>query len=166
MVKHVMQEEVRSRKRTHLKDFGYIGRYRYFITICTFDKQALFCKSDAVDQNIKLLIELGKKYSFTIWAYCFMPDHLHLLLDGVDDNSNLRKFISMFKQKTGFWHKKSFGGRLWQANYYEHVLRRQEDLKEVAHYIFANPVRKNLVDDYKQYPFSGSSEFDFNEANF
>ena len=49
---------------------------------------------------------------------------------------------------------------LWQINYYEHVLRKAEDTKGVAYYIFNNPVRKGLVEDFKDYAFLGSFEFD------
>ena len=44
--------------------------------------------------------------------------------------------------------------------YYEHVLRREEDTMNVARYIFNNPVRKELVDDFRKYKSLGSFEFD------
>ena len=52
---------------------------------------------------------------------------------------------------------------LWQINYYEHVLRKEEDTKGVARYIFSNPMRKGLVEDFKDYTFLGSFEFDVME---
>ncbi len=45
---------------------------------------------------------------------------------------------------------------VWQINYYEHVLRKSEDTIVVARYIFHNPVRKGLVDDYRDYKYLGS----------
>jgi putative transposase len=156
-----MQEEIQFKKRIHLKDFDYTGYYRYFITICTLEKQAIFVNKSVVDPIIDFLKRLSNDYNFIVWAYCFMPDHLHLLLEGTDSSSNLKKFIAMFKQKTAFWYKQNYRARLWQINYYEHVLRRKEDTKEIAYYIFTNPVRAKLVDDYRDYPYSGSFEFDF-----
>jgi REP element-mobilizing transposase RayT len=32
-----------------------------------------------------------------------------------------------------------FPGRLWQRNYYEHVIRDDEDLNKIREYIFTNP---------------------------
>ena len=89
-----------------------------------------------------------------------MPDHLHLLLEGDNVNSDLKKFISSYKQLSSFYYKANKGKQLWQTNYYDHVLRREEDNIKVAYYIFNNPVRKRLVDDFKQYKFIGSFEFD------
>jgi REP element-mobilizing transposase RayT len=93
-----------------------------------------------------------------------MPDHLHLLIEGKDDNSDSRRFISSYKQSTGFYYKKKTGQPLWQVNYYEHVLRREEDTMSVARYILNNPVRKELVDDFRKYKSLGSFEFDTSAA--
>lgn len=107
-------------------------------------------------QTLKVLSE---KYNFEIYAYCFMPDHIHLLIEGKKPDSGMRRFISMFKQKTGFEFKKEFKKDLWQINYYEHVLRKEEDTSEVVKYIFGNPVRRNIVDNYEKYPYLGSFVF-------
>ncbi len=50
--------------------------------------------------------------------------------------------------------------QLWEANYYEHVLRNDEATRAVARYIVQNPVRKGIVEDYSKYPYSGSFEFE------
>jgi hypothetical protein len=47
-------------------------------------------------------------------------------------------------------------GRLWQPQYYDHVLRDEEDTLRVARYIIVNPVRAGLVTSPRDYPFSGS----------
>jgi hypothetical protein len=49
--------------------------------------------------------------------------------------------------------------RRWQKGYYEHVLRDDEDSKEVAFYIIANPVRAGLARSPDEYPFSGSDSW-------
>jgi len=89
-----------------------------------------------------------------------MPDHLHLLIEGKDNSSDKRGFISSYKQSTSFYYKKKTGLSLWQVNYYEHVLRRGEDTTNVARYIFNNPVRKGLVDNFKKYKSLGFFGFD------
>jgi len=148
------------KKRTRLKEFNYKGLYRYFITICTFNKEQIFKDNPSiVTWLIDILREQSRTFRFKIWAYCFMPDHIHLLLEGDDVNSDLRKFISSFKQLSSFYYKARAGKQLWQINYHDHVLRREEDNINVAYYIFNNPVRKGIVDDFKQYKYIGSFEF-------
>jgi REP element-mobilizing transposase RayT len=36
-----------------------------------------------------------------------------------------------------------FNGKFWQRNYYEHIIRNEEELAEVREYILNNPARWN-----------------------
>jgi putative transposase len=142
-------------KRPRLKDFDYIGTYAYFITIRTKDCRPYFKKSEVVNGLRNLLLEAAKAERFDLLAYCFMPDHLHLLVMGQDDRSNAQKFVSLFKQKSGYWFKKNYNKNLWHISYYDHILRKEENIQGVALYILENPVRKGLASDFGEYPFSG-----------
>lgn len=148
------------KKRVRLKDFNYKGFFRYFVTICTYNKEWVFKNDLLIEWLTDILREKSNSFGFKVWAYCFMPDHLHLLIEGKDTNSDMKRFISSYKQSTGFSYKKKTGSPLWQINYYEHVLRREEDTIDVARYIFNNPVRRRLVEDFRKYNFLGSFEFD------
>lgn len=108
-------------KRTRLKHFDYIGRRRYFITICTHKKQVLFNRSETVENCIRLLDEKSKAMGFKVWAYCFMPDHLHLLLEGLNSNSSLKQFVTGFKQSTGYHYRKAFKHAAATANNHQKV---------------------------------------------
>jgi len=44
---------------------------------------------------------------------------------------------------------------LWQRYFYDHVLRNEEDLKNVALYVLENPVRKGMVENWQDYPYCG-----------
>ncbi len=48
--------------------------------------------------------------------------------------------------------------KLWQKSFYDHVIRKEEDLNSIAGYIFNNPVRKELVENYEDYPFLGPKD--------
>lgn len=147
-------------KRIRLKEFNYLGTYRYFVTICCERKTELFKNSKIVEICVRILEETAKKEQFRIWAYCFMPDHLHMLAEGANDKSNFRRFISVLKQKTGYILWTQMKTKLWQENYYEHILRKEEDTLTVVKYILNNPVRKGILRRYNEYPYSGSFELD------
>lgn len=150
------------RKRNRVKYFDYTGSFAYFITICTYEKQAYFNNVDIVNSLLNILKQETDKFDFSAYAYCFMPDHLHLLLVG-SEGSDLVKFLKAFKQKTGYYFKGRFGKPLWQKSFYDHVLRKRESINDVAGYIFENPIRKKIVDDFRKYPYSGSFVIDVNE---
>ncbi len=149
-------------KRPRLKDFPYKGSYAYFVTISTGKKSSYFKEPEAVSLITAILREDANRYKFLVYAYCFMPDHLHLLLVGGAD-SHLGRFIKVFKHRSGFQFKQRYGINLWQPSYYDHVLRKEESLKDVARYIFENPVRAGLVKNFRNYPFLGSMVYGIND---
>ena len=107
-----------------------------------------------VDDCVRHLGISAGKYGFTICAYCVMPDHLRLLLTG-DEWSSLPDFMRHFKQLTGYAYSRATGGKLWQTSYWDHVLRAEEDIEDVARYVWGNPVRAGIAADYRSYAGSG-----------
>jgi putative transposase len=147
-------------KPQRLKDFPYLGYHRYFITIRSYGFKYHFVNGEVVAKLIEILKSTAMQEGFSVWAYCFMPDHVHLLIEGKNINANMKDFVALFKQTSGYWFKGIHGVRLWGVNYYEHVLRNDEATRAVARYIIQNPVRKGLVDDFGSYPYSGSLELE------
>lgn len=48
----------------------------------------------------------------------------------------------------------------WQRNFFDHLLRTKEDLAAHVRYVAENPVRKQLVAEWQEYPYTGSIGFD------
>ena len=88
-----------------------------------------------------------------------MPDHVHLLVEGVRATSDGRRFIAGAKQLSGFHFRRTFGEPLWQRYGYERVLRSDEQTLSVARYILDNPLRAGLVASVRDYPFIGSEVY-------
>jgi putative transposase len=85
-----------------------------------------------------------------------MPDHVHLLVEAEIVTSDLVSFVAKWKQATGYLFRQELPQRLWQRRFYDHVLLQAKDSDAVAWYIWMNPVRKGIVSEPQQYPFSGS----------
>jgi REP element-mobilizing transposase RayT len=94
-----------------------------------------------------------------------MPDHLHLLIEGTSEDSDLLAFVHVMKQRTAYEYRRSRGATLWQKGYYEHVVRDDEATLDIARYVLANPVRAGLVAEPRDYPFSGSLVFSREQLN-
>jgi REP element-mobilizing transposase RayT len=73
---------------------------------------------------------------------------------------DLVEFVRRFKGRSTrvFWQHGG-KGKLWQRGFYDHILRAEEGLPEVARYILANPVRAGLAQDFRTYFGSGSFVF-------
>jgi putative transposase len=145
-----------------LPGYDYCGPNIYFVTCTTHLRKPIFLNKRTVDTVIPVINDVSERMGFDILVFCFMPDHLHLLLGG-QQNSDLRGHVKAFKQASAYSFKREFNETLWQRSYYEHVLRREETVEDIARYILNNPVRAGLVEDFRQYPYSGSSLFDIQE---
>jgi REP element-mobilizing transposase RayT len=77
-------------------------------------------------------------------------------LRGNSADSDVRQAVIVFKQSSGFWLKQHRPDVHWQKDFYDHIIRRDEDLGAQIRYIAANPVRKGLVNDWQEYPHTGA----------
>lgn len=133
------------------------GRYSkpqhmYHVTICT-EKRApwfnnLFCGRVLVQQ----MMNLHNQDHVTSMAWVIMPDHLHWLFQ-LNNNLSLSDVMKNLKAKSAIkinqmLHRK---GVFWQKGFYDHALRKEEDIKKIARYIVANPLRAGLVGDIGNY---------------
>jgi len=135
----------------------YSGCAAYFVTVAVWQRRPAFTTQEIVDPCVSMLRTSADEHGMEVLAYCYMPDHVHLLL-AAGENADLPVFMRTFKQRTGYYCKKTLGwdGPFWQRSYYDHVLRREERLESVAAYTWGNPVRVGLVEDIVDCPFSGS----------
>jgi len=139
-----------------IPNYPYFGVQRYFITCCARDRVEHFTDAAVVALVVDAFLETAEEHAMTIVVYCVMPDHLHLLVDGDHDGSDLKAFMKLAKQRAGFRFKQRYGRRLWQDGYYDHILRDEEKTEEVVFYIIANPIRKHIVENVLDYPYWGS----------
>jgi putative transposase len=145
------------KERPRLRSFDYIGSYRYFLTFCTAKRHRAFIASSVVDATFDQILRASDENQFQIPAYCFMPDHLHLLAEGMSAEADLRRFAKAAKQYSGFEYKRAHGKKLWQPSYHDRVLRADDDTWSVARYILENPLSDGLVERADDYPFLGSA---------
>jgi putative transposase len=140
-----------------LPDFDYRGRHGYFATINTADRQRELV-GDFAETCVDTLLDSAAQSSFEVMAYCLMPDHVHVLVHGTMADADLVRYVKLFKQLTGFAFKKRTGRQLWHRSFHDHVLRGEEDVDDIAAYIWHNPVRAGLVVSAVEYAYSGPSE--------
>lgn len=96
-----------------------------------------------------------KRYSVKVYAYCLMPNHVHLLLQ--TSEVPLAKFMQGLQQSYTQRFNRAHGkvGHLFQGRYKAIVCERDEYLVTLIRYIHLNPVRARLVVDPEAYPYSG-----------
>ncbi|MBI4166649.1 MAG: transposase [Acidobacteria bacterium] len=149
------------RKNIRLPRTAYIGQQWYFLTTCTQERAPFLSDRGHIQELLTSLKDGAAAQRFAIQAYCFMPNHLHLLASGESDTSDCMAFINLFKPTSGFVFKQRTGQRLWQHKSYDHILRPGDSWQAVAWYIWMNPVRQSLCPRPEDWPYSGSETVDW-----
>ena len=83
-----------------------------------------------------------------------MPDHLHFIVYLISKGKNILDMINYFKSNSSKIGKNFNINTLWQRRYYDHIIRKEESLKQICKYIYHNPVRKGLVKNSEDYLYS------------
>ena len=145
-----------------LKDFSYIGQYRYFLTICVNHGAPIFTNDTVARFVVAQFLLCAKTHGFEVLAYCAMPNHFHALVVGLTDTSDLKEFLRAYKQATGHWWKHDQGNRgsLWQTSFHDRILREEDVNEGVIRYMLMNPVRARLVQDPREYTYLGAEKYD------
>jgi len=155
-----MSHKARRPTSLRLREFDYRRSGPYHVILGTHRKQALLGCTELAERLIALLQDEAAATDATVHAYCFMPDHVHILIS-LGGGDSLNRFVQRFKSRAARIHRQlGKNGKLWQRGFYDHILRSEETVEVVARYVLGNAVRKGLAQSTIEYPFSGSFVFD------
>ena len=152
-----------SRRPKRVFGLSYTGFHRYSLTFCCRNRERCFTQPDVVRHLLLKIRHIAEQEHFALLAYCFMPDHLHLVIEGTQEGADLHRFVNLVKQSSGYWYSQQFGRTLWQRGYYEHIIRDEESTVRMLRYVLENPIRAGLANDTVTYPYAGSDVFPVTE---
>jgi putative transposase len=150
------------RRSIRLKGYDYSQAGAYFVTVCIQQRECLFgeVESEVVRLNDSGAMvegwweELEKKFSTVVLdEWILMPNHLHgiLFLNGRATPSTtlpaLGDVMGWFKTMTTNEYIRGvrnlgwrcFPGKLWQRDFFDHIIRTSEELERIREYIRQNP---------------------------
>jgi putative transposase len=108
------------------------------------------------DQEVyrDLLAEQAARYRVAVWAYCLMPNHVHLVLTPCDKTGLGRAVGETHRRYTNFINARGrWSGHLFQSRF-SSVAMDEEHLISAVRYVSLNPVRAGLVERAQDWPWS------------
>ena len=101
-----------------------------------------------------LLGKAARRAGSSVWSYCLMPNHVHLIVVPADEDGLRRTFADAHRRYSGFINARyRWTGHLWQGRY-SAVAMDEAHLMAAARYVALNPVRARLVDRADDWPWS------------
>ena len=146
------------RKNLRLRHYDYSQAGLYFVTICGQNRfkyfgeitEGKFIGNAPANMIVKIWIDLPYRFPVALHEYMLMPNHFHAIIEIKQDNEySLGEIIDAFKSMTtkeyimGVKDKDwfPFEKRLWQRNYYEHIISDEKSYLKLFEYIQNNPIK-------------------------
>lgn len=150
------------RKQIRLPEYDYSGPGAYSVTICTEDRRCILSeirRGDPRGRPSLILSEYGKiveqsmkqaesLYAVRLEPYVIMPNHIHFICTIEETRTTARvaptlgRIVGALKSlSANQCRKKGMTGKLWQRSYYEHIIRNEQDYREIWAYIENNPAK-------------------------
>ena len=125
----------------------------YFVTAVINKRRKIFTNLERCRNIILQMKNIDDEGHTVTIVWVIMPDHIHWLF-GLKSKDDLGTVLKKFKGRSSRKLNLLLGekGTFWQHAYYDHALRSDEDVKKVARYIVANPLRAGLVERIEDYP--------------
>lgn len=137
----------------------FIDNGCYHITVRGNHQQVSFKVPEDFKRYLGIVKKAKKRHGIYLYAYCIMPNHIHLLIESLLSN-NISKFMHWINRGyTAYFNAKyDKVGHLWQGRFKSKPILKGQYLIYCANYIEANPVKAGLVDDIAEYKWSSYRE--------
>ena len=104
-----------------------------------------FFDEDDYELYRDLLAESCRAASVEVWAWCLMPNHVHLVMVPADEDGLRRALASTHRRYAGTIHaRRRRTGHFWQGRFGS-VVMDEAHLAAAVRYVSQNPVRARLV---------------------
>ncbi len=125
----------------------------YLVTTATKNRRPIFADWSVAHTAVQTFTSPPVLQHSRLLCWVLMPDHVHWLIQV--DQQTLSGEVKRLKAATAREINRRVGstGSLWQPGFHDRAIRRDEDIRQVARYIVANPLRAGLVEHIGDYPF-------------
>jgi REP element-mobilizing transposase RayT len=132
----------------------------YFVTTCTFRRREILPSPGVAAILIDEWRKARERHGWATGRYVIMPEHVHFFCSAELDAKPLPKFMQLWKQWTSkrISRELKISGTIWQAEFFDHVLRSSESYSQKWDYVRENPVRAALVSNAGEWPWQGEIE--------
>ena len=101
---------------------------------------ACWLRRDDIAQLVANALRHFDQTRYSLVAWCIMPNHVHVIVQPFE-GFRLDQILHSWKSFTAHEAKKrlQFDGEFWQGEYYDHLIRSEDDLSHSVHYAWTNP---------------------------
>jgi putative transposase len=162
---------IHHRRSVRLKGYDYTQPGAYFVTLCTYQREETFGElvegemrlnpsGEIVREEWLKTAQIRPNVKLHEDEFVIMPNHLHGIIWIIEPVGATRRvaptkephtlvagsigaILGQFKSVTAkrINARRGISGPIWQRNYYEHIIRNENEIKNIWNYIDTNPLR-------------------------
>ena len=159
-------------KKCHRYD---ISGHAHELTFSCYRRREFLSRQRTCDWLVESVDRARQKYCFSLWAYVFMPEHVHMLICPEAEEYSIARILQSIKQPVsqkaiGYLKRNNPDGlqklatgqncrthRFWQdGGGYDRNIIKEETIINAVRYIHCNPVRRSLVENPEQWYYSSA----------
>ena len=131
----------------------------YHIMLRGINRQRIFEEKEDKDRFIQVISENKTKSEFKIFAYCLMSNHIHLLIQEVEEP--IEQIMKRIATKYVYWYNLKYQrvGHLFQDRFKSEPIETDEYLFTVLRYIHQNPIKAGICKRNEDYKYSSYNEY-------
>jgi len=131
------------------------------------NRQAVFRDDEDYGRYLAILQRYRKKYTFKLYHYVLMRNHVHLVLQPAEQGGALSEIMKGINLSYAYHYKKKYRhvGHFWQDRYKSIIVSADEYLLACGSYVELNPVRAHIVDDPMDYRWSSYAWYACGHSN-
>jgi putative transposase len=153
MVKSGWNPDLQNAKMGYMPAYHryYFPNAQVFITTVTFQRHPIFREEANINLFWQVLRKVQEIHPFHLTAYVILPDHFHWIMQMPEEQPNFSRVLHSVKRNFTREYQHLYGIehslQLWQARFWDHVIRDENDLSNHMDYIHYNPVKHGLAHD-------------------
>jgi putative transposase len=123
------------------------------------ERKSIFASDEDKKRFIDILEKVKGKFNFTIYGFCIMDNHVHLLI--YDNGNDISKVITSINISYAYYYNKSNSrcGHVFQDRFKSELVDDERYLLQVSKYIHLNPVKAKMVGEVGEYKWSSYNYF-------
>jgi putative transposase len=155
-----------------------VAGHAHELTFTCYENRPFLSKERTCRYLVAGITRARTKHEFDLWAYVFMPDHVHLVICPRQEQYSIAQILRSIKQPVSrraieYLKRNNPAGlrllatgqqdepyRFWQkGGGYDRNITKVQTLIETVRYIHNNPVRKGLIETADQWYYSSAADW-------
>ena len=139
----------------------------YHIVFRGINRQNLFEEESDYEKLIEVIKAIKKDIGLSIYAYCFMTNHVHLFVKE-KETGDIKKIMHRLLTRYVGWYNRKYqrSGSLIGNRYKSEPIEDETYYLALIRYIHQNPVKANMVDKPCEYIWSSYNDYVNSKSDF